>query len=108
MWDPGVHSIVCVNNSPIKIPDRFIPQIVISASGEYDASLKEAEQIEASRTEFDSHANMPLVGCEAYIIADTGKKATVYPYSPDYLPKELVIVDVGLLYEYPYSGESYI
>ena len=85
-----------------------MPQIEISANGEYDASIKDAEQDEVSRTEFDSHANMPLVGCEAYIIADTGKKATVYPYSPDYSPKELSIVDAGLLYECPYSGKSYI
>ena len=108
VWDPGVHSVVCVNNSPIKVPTRFMPQIIISANGEYDASMKDAEQNEVSRTEFDSHANMPLVGCEAYVIADTGKKATVYPYSPDYSPKELAIVDAGLMYECPYSGESYI
>ena len=82
-----------------------MPQIVITAHGEYDASMKDAEQNEVSRTEFDSHANMPLVGCKAYIIADSGKKVTVYPYSPDYSPKELPIVDAGLLYECPYSGE---
>ena len=78
VWHPGIHIVVCVNNSPIKVPMRFMPRIV-SANGEYDASMKDAEQNEVSRTKFDSHANMPLVRCEAYIITDSGKKTTVYP-----------------------------
>ena len=100
--------MVYMNESPVNIPERFMPQIAIWASGEYDASKEDAELHEVSRTEFDSHANMPLVGCEAYIIADSGKRPTVYPYSPEYPPKELAIVDAGLQYDCPYSGKSYI
>ena len=100
--------MVYVEESPVKIPERFMPQIAIWASGKYDASEEDAEHHEVSRTEFDSHANMPLVGCEAYVIADSGKRATVYPYSPEYPLKELAIVDVAVQYDCPYSGESYI
>jgi hypothetical protein len=32
---------------------------------------------EPSRTELDSHANMPVVGRNAYIISDTGRVADV-------------------------------
>ena len=36
-----------------------------------------------SRTELDSHANMPVVRKHAYIIAETGKKVDVSPFTPD-------------------------
>ena len=41
------------------------------------------EMKEESRTELDSHANMPVVGKHAYIIAKTGKKVDVSPFTPD-------------------------
>eukprot|EP00957_Ditylum_brightwellii_P069405 5268823-Ditylum_brightwellii.AAC.1 len=39
---------------------------------------------EQSRTELDSHANMPVVGIYANVISDTGKVADVSPFTPDY------------------------
>ena len=39
-----------------------------------------------SRTELDSHANMPVVGKHAYIIAQTSKKVDASPFTPDYKP----------------------
>ena len=32
----------------------------------------------------------------------------MYPYSPEYPPKELPIVDAAVVYESPYDGERYV
>ena len=60
------------------------------------------------RTELDSHANMPVVGCHAYILSDTGRIADVNAFCPDYATMELPIVDAAIQYDCPYSGISYI
>ena len=41
-------------------------------------------QDKESRTELDSHANMCVVGECALVLIDTGKKADVSPFTPDY------------------------
>ena len=61
-----------------------------------------------SRTELDSHANMPVVGKHAYIIAETGKKVDVSPFTPDYKPLTVPLVDATVRYDNPYNGKSYI
>ena len=61
-----------------------------------------------SRTELDSHANMPVVGKHAYIIAKTGKKVDVSPFTPDYKPLAVPLVDATVKYDNPYNGKSYI
>ena len=43
--------------------------------------MNEMETRVESRTELDSHANMPVVGKHAYIIAETGKKVDVSPFT---------------------------
>jgi hypothetical protein len=50
---------------------------------------------EPSRTELDSHANMPVVGRNAYITPDTGRllAANVNPFAPDYDSMLMSIVD---------------
>ena len=61
-----------------------------------------------SRMELDSHANMPVVGKHAYIIAKTGKKVDVSPFTPDYKPLTVPLVDATVKYNNPYNGKSYI
>ena len=61
-----------------------------------------------SHTELDSHANMPVVGKHAYIIAETGKKVDVSPFTPDYKPLTVPLVDAMVKYDNPYHGKSYI
>ena len=61
-----------------------------------------------SHTELDSHANMPVVGKHAYIIAETGKKVDVSPIMPDYKPLTVPLVDATVKYDNPYNGKSYI
>ena len=61
-----------------------------------------------SCTELDSHANMPVVGKHAYIIAETSKKVDVSPFTPDYQPLTVPLVDTTVRYDNPYNGKSYI
>ena len=60
---------------------------------------------ESSRTELDSHANMPVIGRNAYILSKIGETVDVAPFTPDYKPISVDLVDAALKYECPYSGE---
>ena len=60
---------------------------------------------ESSRTELDSHANMPVIGMNAYILSKIGETVDVAPFTPDYKPISAELVDAALKYECPYSGE---
>jgi hypothetical protein len=51
---------------------------------------------------------MPVVGSEAYILADLGKTRDVYPYTPDYKPIQVQMVDAAVRYESPFDGKVYI
>ena len=71
--------------------------------------MKRANEMNVeSRTELDSHTNMPVVGKHAYIIAETGKKVDVSPFTPDYKPLTVPLVDAMVKYGNPYNGKSYI
>ena len=61
-----------------------------------------------SCTELYSHANMPVVRKHAYIIAKTGKKVDVSPFTPDYQPLTVPLVDATVCYNNPYNRKSYI
>ena len=61
-----------------------------------------------SSMELDSHANMPVVGKHVYIIAETSKKVDVSPFTPDYKPLTVPLVDATVKYDNPYNGKSYI
>ena len=70
--------------------------------------VTEETEGEESRTELDSHANMPVVGQNAYIISDTGRIADVNPFTPDYDSMQISIVDAAVRYDCPYNDRSYI
>ena len=59
----------------------------------------------SSRTELDSHANMPVIGMNAYILSKIGETVDVAPFTPDYKSINVELVDAALKYECPYSGE---
>ena len=101
-WDPGKRE---PESKVVEatVPERIFPYVIASVGESDDASITDAENI-VSRTEFDSHANMIVVSKNAHIINFTGKKANVQPYSPNYDPQEIPIVDAAVLYECPYSG----
>ena len=59
-----------------------------------------------SRTELDTHANMPVVGKHALILSKTGQKAEVNAYTPDYDPLHIPIVDAAIRYDCRFTGQS--
>ena len=60
---------------------------------------------ESSRTELDSHTNMPVIGRNVYILSKIGETVDVAPFTPDYKPISVELVDAALKYECPCSGE---
>ena len=60
---------------------------------------------ESSRTELDSHANMPVIGMNAYILSKIGETVDVAPFTPDYKSISVELVNAALKYECPYSGK---
>ena len=55
------------------------------------------------QTELDSHANMPVIGKNAYILSKIGETVDVAPFTP-HKPISVELVDAALKYECPYSG----
>ena len=60
---------------------------------------------DSSRTELDSHANMPVIGMNAYILSTIGETVDVAPFTLDYKPIRVELVDAALKYDCPYSSE---
>ena len=92
------------------IRNERIYSILCAASEETRVNelTRDIEIKEESRTELDSHANMPVVGKHAYIIAETGKTVDVSPFTPDYKPLTVPLVDATIKYDNPYNGKSCI
>ena len=61
------------------------------------------------RCELDLHANMVVMGKHCIVVEDTGRKALVNAFTPEYDALDQVpIVDAAVLYECPYSGVEYL
>ena len=71
------------------------------------SEIKLNYSLSKSRTELDTHANMPLVGRQWCVIAHTGCSADVHAFSPDFPTQSLSIVDAAIKYECPFSGKEY-
>ena len=63
---------------------------------------------ESSRTELESHANMPVIGKNAYILSNIGETVDVAPFTPDYELIRVELVGAALNYDCPYSVDSKI
>ena len=61
-----------------------------------------------SRTELDSYANMPVVGREALVVEQSGKTVEVSPFTPDYDPIKVEVVNAIIQYDSPLDGKEYI
>ena len=96
-WDPDPGHIIGIRNDKIYA-------ILSAASEESRANEMNVE----SCTELDSHANMPVIGKHAYIIAEPDKKVDVSPFTPAYQPLRVPLVDATVRYDNPYNGKSYI
>ena len=76
---------------------------IIMASLEEDGPTTEW----GSRTELDSHANMPVVGKYCHVIQKTGKTVDVNPFTPAYDPlRGVPLVDAALLHLCPFTGKE--
>ena len=73
-----------------------------------DSTYEESPTDIQSRTDLDSHANMPVVGKHAHIFRYTGKTASVSAFSPDYDPLKTKIVDAAVLYQCAHTGTAYL
>ena len=98
-WHPDPGHITELQN------DRIYS--ILSAVSEEMRANEMGTRVE-SRTGLDSHANMPVAGKHAYIIAETGKKVDVSPFTPDYKPLTVPLVDATVKYDNPYNGKTYI
>ena len=87
----------------INVTDH-INYLLSYVNGDPDTTISDKD----SRTELESHANMPAVGRHVYVISDTGKIADVNPFTPDYNSMQVHIVDAAVQYECPYTGDTYI
>ena len=89
---------------PALIPKAHVASIIIASLGD---DVKDDNNNDP-RTDLVSHVNMFVAGKHAFVLAKSGKTATVCAFSPDIAPSAIPIVDCALLYECPYSGKSYI
>ena len=70
--------------------------------------MEENSETMTSRTELDTHANMPVIGQNALSVEETGSRVDVHAYSPDYPAKSAPLVHAAIQYDCPYNGMSYI
>ena len=54
-----------------------------------------------TRTELDTHANMPVVGKHSWILRDTGRNVEVNPFTPDCNAMRVPVVDAAVQYDCP-------
>ena len=71
-----------MKSDPI-LPNEYVRQAIFDVSS---GGIKELERNGdgLSRTDLDSHANMVVVGKHVAIVNDTGRRAEVSPFTPDY------------------------
>ena len=73
-----------------------------------DVNSNEQPLSTESRTELDSHANMPVIGKHALVLSHTGRVADVNPFTPDYKSMRVPIVHAAIKYKCPYTNDTSI
>ena len=68
----------------------------------------EAETETDGESRMDSHANMPVVRREALVVEQSGKIVEVSPFTPDYKPIKVEVVNAVIQYDSPLDGREYI
>ena len=58
--------------------------------------------------DLDTHAKMVVLGINCQAVNYYGKQAEVHPFSLKCKALQVPIVDAGIQYDYPYSGETFI
>ena len=80
----------------------------IVASMEVDKEMDRQHIWKESRTELDSHANMLVVGKGALVVKQSGKTVEVSPFTPDYQPIKVEVVNTVVQYDSPLDGKEYM
>ena len=107
-WDPGEDS------SNIPITNNHVYAVLSITMSMANANVSLANGVEQGdvdkdlRTELDSHSNMPVVGRNCYILSRPGKSVDVSPFTPDYEPITVELVDAAIYYESPFDGREYV
>ena len=89
-WDPGGRVTIKSNRLHALVSSNKTNDLMVTPH----AKLRDE-----SRTELDSHANMLVVGKNAYVLADTGKTVDVTPFTPDYKSMCIPLVDAAIQYD---------
>ena len=77
IWDPGQYT--CIPNQV------FATITTATVTKDYNNEMGiDSEDLGGTRTELDSHANMPVVGRHSYIINYSGQKVDVRTFTPQY------------------------
>jgi hypothetical protein len=70
---------------PTNLNSDFCKHIIgLISSSQAKANYEIDADYETSRTDLDTHANMAVVGHNSVIIADTGKRCQVAPFTQEY------------------------
>jgi len=68
-------------------------------------SMPEEKSTSNPRTEVDSHANMVVLGKDAFVFESSGRKCNVRPFSDELgIATDVPIVDGAMAYDCPFSG----
>jgi hypothetical protein len=90
-------------------PNRHVINSIISTLEACKVSSTYSSNTALPRTELDSHANMVVLGKNAFIFESTGRTCTVKPFSDRLGTVENVpIVDAAIAYECQYTCQTYI
>jgi len=80
----------------------------ISSVGTPTTEASDATSNSESRTDLDTHANMPVVGRHVCVLATTGKMVEVSPHAPDCKAMQVPLVDAAVRCDCPHEGKSHI
>ena len=73
-----------------------------------ESQTNDSDESVRSRTELDSHANMPVVGRYSFVLAESGKTVDVNPFTPDHKPLHVLMVEAAVKCMCLYKGKEYI
>jgi len=97
---------MAAHGTPTPVPNAHLSSVLL-ASSQVNNSTTLTDNT-TNRTELDSHANMVVLGAPSTVLNTTGKTVSVNPFSPDFSPLEVPLVDGATLYECPHTLESYV
>ena len=81
---------------------------IMASTEVVDMGIDSQETRRESRMELDSLANMPVVDREALVVEQSGRMVEVSPFTPDYKPIRVEVVNAMVQYDSPLDGKEYM